>query len=307
MSKTNDQKTKRYPRHLRLLGWLSIFASGLCFYFATVIISWSHAYVEISAPFYAFARFLLGFLLVSLTLIANRQKPQCRQFHYIGGRALTNTAAVYFFYKAVDASTVANANILNMTYPLFVALFAWFTLRDQRDYFDLAVVGVATVGTAMVLTPDAGGIGLWENSWGLASGLMAAVSMIYLNLCRRDHDSQSILWYMFGGGALLMLPFFYQDIFLPSGLELFFILSCSIVGVLGQYFLTYGFLYVTAVEGAVISSSRILIAALLGPVLLSDPPLSIIGWLGALILFVANLTIALRTWASARKKNQNAH
>lgn len=38
----------------------------------------------------------------------------------------------------------------------------------------------------------------------------------------------------------------------------------------GQYLL-YGFLYVTAVEGAVISSSRILLAALLGPLLICRP------------------------------------
>jgi drug/metabolite transporter (DMT)-like permease len=64
--------------------------------------------------------------------------------------------------------------------------------------------------------------------------------------------------------------------------------------VLGQYLLTYGFLYVTAVEGAVISSSRILIAALLGPLLVADPPLTAAGWLGALILFAANVFLAVR-------------
>jgi hypothetical protein len=53
-------------------------------------------------------------------------------------------------------------------------------------------------------------------------------------------------------------------------------------------------LYVTAVEGSIISSSRILLAALLGPLLVADPALSVWGWCGALLIFTANATLALR-------------
>ena len=61
----------------------------------------------------------------------------------------------------------------------------------------------------------------------------------------------------------------------------------------GQYLLTYGFLYVSAVEGSVISSSRILIAAFLGPFLASDPSLTLSGWVGALLIFAANIALAV--------------
>jgi drug/metabolite transporter (DMT)-like permease len=69
---------------------------------------------------------------------------------------------------------------------------------------------------------------------------------------------------------------------------------CSAAGVLGQYLLTFGFLFVTAVEGSIISSSRIFIAALLGPLLVGDPSLVLSGWIGALLIFAANSTLALR-------------
>ena len=91
-----------------------------------------------------------------------------------------------------------------------------------------------------------------------------------------------------------MLPFLHNTLFWPDGRELFFLLSCSIAGVLGQYLLTYGFLYLTAVEGAVISSSRILMAAFLGPLLVADPSLTGRGWFGALIIFIANVVLATR-------------
>jgi drug/metabolite transporter (DMT)-like permease len=146
----------------------------------------------------------------------------------------------------------------------------------------------------MVLSP--GDIKVrWENLWGLSSGITAAAAMIYLNVSRRYHDSQTILFFLFGLGSMLILLFFHDEIFLPNGIELFFLLSCSVAGVLGQYLLTYGFLYVTAVNGSIISSSRILLAALLGPLLVADPPLTVVGWCGALLIFAANAALALRS------------
>ncbi|MCP3954481.1 MAG: EamA/RhaT family transporter, partial [Desulfobacterales bacterium] len=65
-------------------------------------------------------------------------------------------------------------------------------------------------------------------------------------------------------------------------------------GIAGQYLLTLGFRYVTAVEGGIISSTRILLAALLGPILVAEPALTIAGWLGALLIFGANVVLAAR-------------
>ena len=245
-----------------------------------------------------FARFLLGFVVVSLGMGLRRQRPVCAHAHSLIGRTVTNAVAVLCFYQAVEVGSVASANILNMTYPLFVALFSWFALRGERDRFELAVVGAAMVGIWLILDPTRihGG---WHNLWGLVSGLTAGGSIIYLNLCRRHHDSESILFFMFGAGDLLMLPFFHGSLFWPNPVEWFFLLTCSVSGILGQYCLTYGFLYVTAVEGAVISSSRILLAALLGPLLVADPPLTLAGWTGALIIFAANVALALRRPAPA--------
>ena len=58
--------------------------------------------------------------------------------------------------------------------------------------------------------------------------------------------------------------------------------------------MTLGFRYVTAVEGSIISSMRILLAALLGPLVAGEPSLAAAGWVGAILLFCANATLAIR-------------
>ncbi|MGK2906451.1 MAG: DMT family transporter [Desulfuromonadales bacterium] len=275
------------------VGWLAVFGSAFCFYLATLIIRWAAAHVTIGSAYFVFARFLLGFIVVSVSMAMQKQKLQPKRFHYLIGRTVANTFAVFCFYKAVEMGSVAEANILNMTYPLFVAVFSWFFLRGQRDIFSLLIVMVAFAGVWLVLAPGDLKFSL-ANLWGLSSGMTAAAAVIYLNVSRRYHDSQTILFFMFGLGMVMILVFFHGAIFVPNAEELFYLLSCSVAGVLGQYLFTYGFLFVTAVEGSIISSSRILLAALLGPFLVADPALTVFGWCGALLIFTANAALALR-------------
>ena len=100
---------------------------------------------------------------------------------------------------------------------------------------------------------------------------------------------------MFGLGAIAMWLVFHDKIFMPTNrAELYYLSLCSVFGIGGQYLITIGFLFVTAVEGSIISSTRILLAAVLGPFIASDPALSLSGWIGAGLIFTTNVYLALR-------------
>ena len=117
---------------LRLLGGCAVFASAFCFYLSTVVIRWSQADVSIAPSYFVFARFLIGFLVVCAIMAYRRQLPRPRSYHLLLGRTVFNCVAVYCFYMAVKFTSVAEANILNMTYPVFVALISW-TLLPRRS------------------------------------------------------------------------------------------------------------------------------------------------------------------------------
>ena len=99
---------------------------------------------------------------------------------------------------------------------------------------------------------------------------------------------------MFGLGALLIFAVFHGDFFWPNPQELYYLGFCAVVGVAGQFLVTLGFRHVTAVDGSIISSMRILLAALLGPFVAGEPWLAAAGWVGALLLFSANAVLAVR-------------
>jgi len=85
-----------------------------------------------------------------------------------------------------------------------------------------------------------------------------------------------------------------SDFGVQYSIQIVYLFFCSLVAVIGQYLLTIGFKYVTAVEGGIISSTRILLAAILGPFVVSDPHLSLSGWVGALLIFSGNVYLTMR-------------
>jgi drug/metabolite transporter (DMT)-like permease len=291
-----DKSAKRASMQkpmLRLAGGWAVLLSAFCFYLSTVVIRWSQAEVSLAPSYFVFTRFLLGFLVVCPIMAYRRQLPRPRSYHLLLGRTVFNCAAVYCFYMAVKHTSVAEANILNMTYPVFVALISWFLLRNQRDPVALVMVAVAFAGIWLILAP--GKIDFkTANLWGLASGLSASLSMTYLNVSRQVHDTNTVLFFMFGLGALLIFVIFSGDFFWPNPQELYYLGLCAATGVAGQFLLTIGFRYVTVVDGSIISSMRILLAALLGPYVVGELPLNTAGWFGALLLFGANALLGVR-------------
>jgi len=278
---------------LGLLGCLAVFASAFCFYFSTVVIRWSREVVAIDSAFFAFFRFLIGFFVVCTVMLVKRQGPLAKRYDLLIGRTVGNCIAVFCFYQAVRYTSLAEANILNMTYPIFIAILSWIVLPDQRDPVALIMVGAALCGVWLILQPGRMGLSLYS-LWGIGSGISAAMAIFYLNLSRQYHDANTVLFYMFGLGTMLMYAFFRSSIFWPNPTEFYYLALCGGAGIVGQFLITLGFRYVTAVEGSVVSSSRILLAALLGPVLASDPRLGPTGWVGALLIFGANVVLAVR-------------
>ena len=298
LSAANDKSKKRsFVTQLNLkavLGCISIFGSAFFFYLATVIIKWSRIKgLLIDPAFFVFSRFLLGFLTVLILMALQKKKIVVRKKRYLIGRTLANCVAVYCFFQGVALTSVAQANILNMTYPLFITLFSWFFLKEQRDAVAVLIVLFAFAGIWLILSP--GKLNFNVNSlWALASGISAAVAIMYLNLSRRVHDTQTTLFFLFGLGSLIILVLFYDRIYLPPWIEFQYLFWCSAAAILGQYLITLGFKYVTALEGGIISSTRILLAAILGPLIAMDPVLPMAGGAGACLIFGANVYLTVR-------------
>jgi len=274
-----------------ILGITTVFLSAIFFYLATVSIRWAALEVHVSINFFVFSRFFLGFLFACMLFLVKARLPKPKRYDLLLGRAITNVIAVFCFFQAIQTTTVAEANILNMTYPLFIAVFSWFLFREQRDLGIYVTVVIACCGIWMLLFSSTV---KWNpgHLWGLASGITAAWAIIFLNMARQYNDTDTILLIVFAIGVVILYGLFYEQIYLPDKKEALYLLLSGGFGVTGQYFLTVGLRYISALEGSIVSSSRILMAAVLGPYLVADPPLGVLGGIGAILIFLANVYIA---------------
>ena len=282
------------------LGYLAVFGSAFFFYMATVVIKWSSmAGLSIDPSLFTVSRFLFGWLTVEIVMGLGRQRIKIVKKRYLIGRAVGNALAVFCFFKGVDMTSVAQANILNMTYPLFIAVFSWIFLKAQRDIVSVGIVGMALAGVWLILSPADMAFNA-DSLWALGSGISAAVAIVYLNMSRQVHDTQTTLFVMFSLGGAIIFCLFFREMRLPDALEFQYLFWCSAIAIAGQYLLTVGFKYVTAIEGGIISSTRILLAALLGPMIAMDPSLSASGWVGACLIFFGNVLLTLRKARNGR-------
>ena len=112
-------------------------------------------------------------------------------------------------------------------------------MKKQRDLGASLTVVVAFVGVWLVLAPDFSSFKP-GNLWGLASGTTAAAAIIYLNVSRQYHDTDTILFFMFGLGSAFIYLLYRKHIFMPDPQALFYLLMCAGFGVVGQYLLTLG-------------------------------------------------------------------
>ncbi len=104
-----------------------------------------------------------------------------------------------------------------------------------------------------------------------------------------------ILFYQFALGTLLSFVFFFEQVSqIELSANLLYPVLSGIMGFSGQYLVTKGYGYITAPESGIVATSRILIAAILGPYVALEASLGLTGWIGALIIFMVNVRLHLR-------------
>lgn len=312
------------------------FASAWAFYFATV---WLHLGTSgtdpgLPASFYAFTRYVLGFAVFGTAFAMSawltrhaagdsrsndpsgtRDSSRLHARRFLIARGLFNLLALLCFYQSVAAGATGTANILNMTYPAFVAMLAGPLLGERPDRRTLQLVALAVGGVLLLIfvvphqnsASDAaelrllGGFALRQpgaaDFWGVASALAAGFAIVSLRGAARVAGPIEILCWMFGIGTLALLPVHLGDAWhllcAPGDLprEVWFVLGSAICGIIGQWTLSTSYRYLDAPTGSVISASRIPIALFMGTLFLGET-LGLAAWVGAGLILLSNLLLA---------------
>ena len=275
----------------KIRGYTLVFASTMFFYVMTLFVKLITRDGNIPSTEITFFRFLIGFIMVNIGMMKTGYKVKMVNKSAVLSRGFFTALAILLFFIVIEYSTTTKANIYNLTYPIFVTIFGPLLLSDENWTFKgILGVGVAFIGIIFI-----SGFGIGEVSWvdglGLFMGFIAAMGIVALRKARVTDDSSTILFYLMVIGLVMtLIPFGYQ-FKIPNYKEAMYLIGMGIFSYLGQYTLTNGFKYVKAVQGSLISSSRIFVAAICGIMFLGEPfSLAILG--GGTLIFTGIVLVS---------------
>ena len=241
----------------------------------------------------AFARALLGFLMLSPWLLAGGRavwRTQRLWLHVT--RGMVGTAALMGGFYAIANLPLAQATSLSFTKPLFQVLLAALILREHVGIPRWAATLVGFWGVLLMLGPEAGSVELAALVALLAAACVAVVGVALRELAQRERHLTILAYFGLVGSIVTGLPTLLVYV-PPTALELWTMLAMGVIGAVGQLCLIRGYALGEAAALAPYDYLRLPFSAVCGFVLFAErldgPTL-----LGALVIAGATLYIARR-------------
>ena len=235
----------------------------LCFASATVFAKFVTNSSDIPAIEITFCRLILGVVLATLYMLKTRTSFIPKKIPLVVARAILSFSALITFFYSVEHSSVTNANMLNMTYPVFIFLVAPLFKLEKLHKISVLFLAMAMIGIYLVIFPDFSHINKGDVI-GLLSGIFGAFSIITLSIAREHDSTILIVFYLMAIGTVCNLFMMTPVFVMPQVSDLPFLIASGLTGVMGQVFLTMGYKNVSAKAGSMVSSSRIIFAATMG-------------------------------------------
>lgn len=274
------------------LGVLFILCSALCFAASSLFGKLVTVNSNLSGAMASFSRFFLGTLIMLIFMILTKKSFKANKMKYIAIRSISNGLSILLFSIGFQLTSITNANMLQMTYPVFVMIIAPVFFNEKFSKKSYILLLFIMFGCYLVVNPDFSSIN-YGDVFSLVSSLAAAFSVLALKEARKYDDTYIILFYVFAIAIFVNFPFALKDFkklnFEPS--IIFFIVSSGLMGFFGQILITEGYKYVDNATGAMVSTFRIIIAALMGIIIFNDP-INLRILIGGLIVMLSLVEIS---------------
>jgi len=189
-------------------------------------------------------------------------------------RGIWGGCAVFFYFLSLQTTTLMHAQLLNYASVVFAPLFAYLLLHERLSTRAAMAILIACGGICLITLQGGRLSGLnVGDAYGLLSGILAGAAITEIRRLRQSETAWSVFFYLSLVGlpiatvaALLMR----EPFVLPTaaGWWVLFTMATSSVG--AQILLTYGYKYVRAGEGGLVTMSQLVYSAVAGMILFHE-------------------------------------
>ena len=262
-------------------GILLMTLSGLFFGFMPIMVRWAN-HAHYSALQVTFCRFVFALIGVGLMVLLGIQKIQVVNKRAVFFRGFFGGLTVFFYFIAIQLTTIATATLLNYTYSIWANVFAVLFLRHRPPKGFALTLLLACAGVWLVL--GVGMAGFEGGEWfGVLSGTCAGAGVASIKVARKTDNALTVFGSFSLFGLLtavlgLCLTPFLGDSFAPlgrwnpiDGKGIWLLMAMGACAMGAQLLFTHGYKYASLAMGTLLSLITPVLAALFGWWILGEP------------------------------------
>jgi len=273
---------------------------------STIAFSIMHGLVrfvsEVLPPFQiAFFRNIFGLAFLLPLLMRSRFAIlRTKQIGLHALRGVINMAAMLMFFTALAISPIAKVTALGFTAPIFMAILAVLVLGERFRIYRWSAIFLGFVGMLIILRPglvaiDTGALLV------IGSAALWAVAMIIIKIQSRTESSLTIVAYMgIFLGVFSIAPAVW--VWQPFGLQtLGFMVLIGLFGSIAQMAISESLKETDSTALMPFDFLKLIWTAMIGVWFFSEIP-DIYTWIGATVIFLSGLFIAIRERSIQRQR-----
>ena len=199
------------------------------------------------------------------------------KLHFI--RGITGILAFTCYSIAISKIPLVNAALLNNSAPLFIPIVTMIWLKNKIDEKIWWGISVGFIGIIFILDPSTGDFLKKGDLYGLAAGIILAVSYVALGQLTKTENFITILFFYTLTGFIVSLPFALFNFHVPPLIVWIYGISAGIFLIGYLFLLQYAYRFVEAVKLSPLNFSVIVFTGILDWFLFGNAPgiLTVIG------------------------------
>ncbi|MBN1622233.1 MAG: DMT family transporter [Endomicrobiales bacterium] len=242
-----------------LKGEISILVSCLIFGIIAVLVKMAAA--AYSGAFIASIRYIVGVLSVVLFLKILRKPMIIHDIKYWLLRGIFGFAATTLFYVAIKITSSGRATLLVNTYPAFVVVYGYLFFKEKIYVQDIIRLVMCLIGAVFVFY-DGSDYNIKGDLLALLAGACAGFAVHYIKKSREKNNSFTVYLATCSFG-LLLIPFTYKQAYSVHFNAALLLIVIALLGFVAQIAISYGYKYVSATKGSILSYATIPMALML--------------------------------------------
>jgi len=211
-------------------------------------------------------------------------------------RGMTGSLALICVYYAVTTLPLAEATLLQYTYPVFTALLAFFLLKEKIQRSTLLCIVLSLLGLVLMVMPNLsvtnGATLPWFSVFvALLGALGSALAYVIVKRLSTTEDSSVIIFYFPLIALPLSLTLLGDDFVMPNTEALLLLLFVGIFTQIGQVGLTKAMQSEVATKVTAFSYVQVVFSIIFGFIIFNEVPSAWTLSGGALIIIGALINV----------------